>query len=135
METQKVEKQKPTHPWKSTTHEERFYHLFQDSVTNAENPDPFLLSRTRFAGVTVFARKETTDGWFISVALYVHDDPAPFSRKVGRGLSRRKYFSSPRHRHPIQGDLTHEKVLETVKGIILGAMHPPGHVKPYPGRV
>lgn len=130
METQKVEQQKAAHPWKSTTHEERFYHFQQLGVG-------------KFAACTVFARKEIVPGqaakpnefdshqWFISVAMYVRGDPAPFSRKVGRGLARRKYFSSARHRHPIAGDLTHDKVVEKVACILRGANHPPGHAQAY----
>lgn len=64
-------------PHKSTTHEERFYHVTIDGVEDETKRG------------TVFFRKETR-GIFAAVAVCHANDQ--FSRRIGRNISRRKYF-------------------------------------------
>lgn len=64
-------------PHKSTTHDERFYHVTVDGVEDGTKRG------------TVFFRKEPR-GIFASVAVCHAKDQ--FSRRIGRNISRRKYF-------------------------------------------
>lgn len=74
--TKLLERQKRSHPNRSTTHEERFYHVEQDG--------------------TVFFRKEDDGYWYASVVI--RDDRDPFIRSKGRSEARRKYFNHKRKR-------------------------------------
>ncbi len=132
-------KQTPLHPWKSTTHEERYYHFQRDKVPEGV---PDVLANTKFKAVTVFARKEQVAHgdslvplWFFAIALYVDGDPAPFSRKVGRGLARRKYFAQAYNRYPspvgVDGGLDMEELMRRVSSRVQAFNHPPGHPAPY----
>jgi hypothetical protein len=66
---------KDSMPHRSTTHEERFFHL-------REPIGPF-------HGATVFFRKET-QVWRAAVAFCSPEDQ--FNRRIGRNKSRRRYF-------------------------------------------
>jgi len=63
------------HPHKSTTHEEKFFHLRDYNGYDDH--------------ATVFMRKEG-ESWYGSAALCHEKDN--FCRKVGRSVARRKYF-------------------------------------------
>lgn len=66
-----------SHPHRSTTHKEMFFHIQYDPALA-----PFL-------GATVFAREENGT-WYASTALCSpHDD---FCRRRGRTVARRRYF-------------------------------------------
>jgi len=72
----KLEAEKRQHPNRSTTHEERYYHVDTDG--------------------TVFFRKEDDGVWYASVVI--RDGRDPFVRSRGRTLARRKYFTQPHKR-------------------------------------
>ncbi len=153
MDTQQAAQgpQKATHPWKSTTHEERFYHFHDYGTLIRKNKNEEInaavanvartLSGTKFSHVTVFARKEMVeigDGkkecWFFSLALRARNDPQPFSRKVGRSVARRKYFAEAYHRRPLGETCDHTTLVQRVIEMVQTYNHPPMHAKPYPGR-
>lgn len=71
-------------PHKSTTHEEMYFHIKEQS---------FLDGRLVQAA-TVFARKEDNGYWYCSVARCSLGDQ--FSRTVGRNVARRRYFQTGR---------------------------------------
>lgn len=74
---------KKTHPYKSTTHEERFMHFkLGEHGLLPEHP---LASH-----VTVFLRREDGGSWYLSFALCSKKDQ--FSRRIGRQVARRRYF-------------------------------------------
>ena len=118
------------HGWKSNTHEERFYHFQME-----DNAD---FAGTKFRAMTVFARKETgrlgVQGWYMAVSLCNRLDQ--FDRAVGRQVARRKYFASPRNRHPVGANPLHElqfaEVAKLASMVLAGAAHPPMHAEPYP---
>jgi hypothetical protein len=66
-------------PFKSTTHEERYYHIGNDG--------------------TVFFRRESDGKWYASIALC--DARDQFVRRVGRCVARRKYFAQPHKRFAV----------------------------------
>lgn len=74
-----------TTPHKSTTHDERFYHV------NATLGGVSIEKRA-----TVFFRKEDDGTVHASLAL-CHDNDQ-FNRRVGRSVSRRKYFQGKRRK-------------------------------------
>lgn len=76
-------------PHKSTTHNERFYHVNID--VGAGNMR--LLESKR---ATVFFREESDGTINASIAL-CHDSDQ-FNRRVGRSVSRRKYFQGKRRK-------------------------------------
>ena len=71
-----MEAQRRHHPHKSTTHEERYYHV------------------ERYG--TVFFRKEDDGKWY--AAVVVREPRDTFVRQVGRKAARRKYFQQPNKR-------------------------------------
>ena len=74
---------KDDHPHKSTTHEEKFFHF--------QTPEsPYLKA------ITVFARKESDGLWYSTPAFCVRGDE--FNRKLGRTISRRRYFNDVTYR-------------------------------------
>lgn len=88
-----------SHPHKSTTHEERYFHLRDYNGFGAN--------------ATVFMRQEIGGQWYGSAAFcHVNDN---FCRKVGRSVARRKYFGYG-NRYPVEGPTSEEamKVLENV---------------------
>jgi hypothetical protein len=66
-----------THPYKSTTHQEKYYH-FKDIFSN------------RFKAITIYARKDDNGIWYLAPAFCVKTDQ--FDRRVGRQVARRKFF-------------------------------------------
>lgn len=70
-----------SHPHRSTTHQELYFHIFWDSSATVKG----------YKGATVFFRKEDNGHWYASVALCAPMDQ--FSRSKGRSCARRKYFS------------------------------------------
>jgi hypothetical protein len=65
-----------------TSKREMYYHLTK----------PFKDTQGRvFNGATVFFRQEDEHNWYGTVALCSKDDQ--FSRKVGRNVARRRYFT------------------------------------------
>lgn len=64
---------------KSDTHEERYVHT------------PVSGMKTFMA--TVFCRKEESGMWYMATAYCSRNDRALFTRKKGRGVARRKYFT------------------------------------------
>lgn len=76
-------------PHKSTTHDERFYHV----KIPLNNGAVHLLQEKR---ATVFFRKESDGTVHASLAL-CHDNDQ-FNRRLGRTVSRRKYFQGKRHK-------------------------------------
>lgn len=66
--------------FRSTTHEERFYHLKEQ---------PLVSGKRLFKGGTVFFRKEHGT-WFAEAARCDHRDH--FNRPKGRNMARRRYF-------------------------------------------
>ena len=66
-------------PFKSTTHEERYYHIDNEG--------------------TVFFRKENDGKWYASIALC--DARDQFVRRIGRCVARRKYFAQPHKRFSV----------------------------------
>lgn len=76
------------HAHKSTTHEEKFFHF--------QTPDsPY------FRAITVFARKESDGAWYSTPGMCSWDDE--FTRKLGRTVSRRRYFQRPEKRVKLTG--------------------------------
>lgn len=76
-------------PHKSTTHDERFYHV----NATLGSGQMHLLAPKR---ATVFFRKENDGTVHASLAL-CHDNDQ-FNRRVGRSVSRRKYFQGKRRK-------------------------------------
>lgn len=74
-------------PHKSTTHEERYYHIGNEA--------------------TVFFREEDDGKWYASVSLCHWRDN--FSRAVGRKVARRKYFTKPEEKVEINGPPSYEE--------------------------
>lgn len=74
-------------PHKSTTHDERFYHVKVVQIGYDVSGDK---------RATVFFRKESDGTINASVALCHEKDQ--FSRRLGRAVSRRKYFQGKRHK-------------------------------------
>jgi hypothetical protein len=70
---------------KSITHEEHFIH-----IRGLDTPSG------KFSDATVFARKEEDGKWFASIAMCSKVDQ--FSRKKGRQIARRHYFTQPAKR-------------------------------------
>lgn len=68
-----------SHPTRSTTHQEMFFHVFFDSSETARG----------YKGATVFCRKEGVT-WYAMIAYCAASDQ--FSRRVGRSQARRRYF-------------------------------------------
>lgn len=95
---------KPSHPFRSTTHEERFYHL------KGEN-DYWRVKRN----VTLFARKE--NGMWHGCIAICHTNDA-FCRRRGRTVARRKYFAEPKKTAIIGQKLTFALVLEFSSGML-----------------
>lgn len=76
-------------PNKSTTHEERYYHIDNEA--------------------TVFFREENGT-WYASVSLCHWRDN--FSRAVGRKVARRKYFTKPEEKVVVDGVPSYEVASE-----------------------
>jgi hypothetical protein len=118
---QTAENANQKHPWKSTTHEERFYH-FQGNKDTGQ----------KFKAMTVFARKETIMDepvWYMSVAFCVAGDQ--FEKRIGRQIARRKYFMGPQHRYVLGSEITFEGVKAGLYDVLRAHMWPAGHDKPY----
>ena len=74
---------------RSDTHEERYFHIRPQTLEELYGLLPFL--SMPFKGATVFYREE--DGvWYGSIALCSWEDQ--FSRKAGRSVARRRYFTT-----------------------------------------
>lgn len=87
---------KPEHPYRSTTHEEKFVHI---ALYDANGVVCLPGTKHKCSHKTVFARKEVSgpgiiEAWYASVAYC--DARDQFSREVGRKVARRKYFSGKR---------------------------------------
>lgn len=65
-----------THPHKSTTHEEMFFHITEPIHG--------------YRGATVFFRKDTDGYWYGSASFCSMKDM--FNRRIGRCQARRRYF-------------------------------------------
>ena len=89
-------------PHKSTTHEERFLHI--------KTPDS-----PKFEAVTVFMRKEDDGNWYSTPALCVKGDE--FNRRIGRNISRRRYFQEPDIRANFGKEIDYERIIPTVKAL------------------
>ncbi len=99
-----VKNDKPTRRHISTTHNERYYHLTEERTRTVRKTDKKtgttkMVPITEQIGyATVFFRQEAprataspTEDWYASVALCDHRDQ--FTRRSGRAVARRKYFS------------------------------------------
>lgn len=72
---------------KSTTHEERYYHIKDDIEIEGKR---FIKG---YKACTVFMRKEA-DGWYVSIARCSEYDN--FYKRRGRSIDHRKYFQGKR---------------------------------------
>jgi hypothetical protein len=105
---ERTKPKKAPHPYRSTTHEEIFFHFNH-------------LTHERFVGGTVFARYEVNmplrlnDGWYMSVALCNRHDG--FSREKGRQIARRRYFQRWNIWHGPEKP-TYEQAFEVLSGVI-----------------
>jgi hypothetical protein len=106
------------HPHKSTTHEERFFHILPgvDPLLDAFFTSP----NCRFSGATAFVRREDDGNWYFTAALCSKLDQ--YCRRIGRQVARRRYFQEARHQINMGRDVRHADILKEV-GIVLAWVH------------
>lgn len=76
---------------RSDTHKELYFHILPQSLVElmgAAGAEAY-----PFKGATVFYRQEADGIWYVTAALCAWEDQ--FERRVGRNVSRRRYFNSP----------------------------------------
>lgn len=88
----------PNHPYKSTTHKEKFFHF-----TDIPNTD--------YRAFTVFCREEH-GRWESSVAICSIDDQ--FQRRIGRQVARRRFFEEPTIRLNHDGEPGYDEIRQAI---------------------
>ncbi len=77
-----VENERKQTPHRSTTHDERFFHIHEGAYDDKRD----------YIGGTVFFRRESDGNWYFSVARCDWRDR--FVKRRGRQTARRKYFNA-----------------------------------------